>query len=179
MNDFGMNSKQNIVFKISNEEKGEVDKILRECQYDNNNLISILQKIQDKHGYLPRNVLFYISEKMMIPTAEIYGVGTFYTQFKFKAIGKHLIICCDGTACHVNGSTQIMNFIQDYLHIMPGETTEDKQYTLEVVACLGCCAISPVCIIDGKIYGEITTQKVKKIINRLKKKTEKEELNKN
>lgn len=164
-----MSLNQNLVFKITDKEQKEIDEILSNFNYDKTNLISILQAIQDKRGYLPRNVLFYISREMMIPTAEIYGVGTFYTQFKFKEVGENLIICCDGTACHVNGSTQIIDFIQDYLGIKPGETTEDKRFTLETVACLGCCAISPVCIINGKIYGEITTAKIKGIIRRLKK----------
>ena len=172
-----MSLNQNIVFTITEEEKREIDEILTKFHYDKTNLISILQAIQDERGYLLRNVLFYMSQEMKIPTAEIYGVGTFYTQFKFKEVGENLIICCDGTACHVNGSTQIIDFIQDYLGIEPGETTEDKRFTLETVACLGCCAISPVCIINGKIYGEITTNKIKKVINRLKINTKLEESN--
>jgi len=172
-----MSLNQNIVFTITEEEKREIDEILTKFHYDKTNLISILQAIQDERGYLPRNVLFYMSQEMKIPTAEIYGVGTFYTQFKFKEVGENLIICCDGTACHVNGSPQIIDFIQDYLGVEPGETTEDKRFTLETVACLGCCAISPVCIINGKIYGEITTNKIKKVINRLKINTKLEESN--
>ncbi|TFF97967.1 MAG: NADH-quinone oxidoreductase subunit NuoE [Promethearchaeota archaeon] len=174
-----MSLNQNIVFKISDDEKSEIDKILTQFHYKSSNLISILQSIQEKYGYLPRNIIFYMSEELMIPTAEIYGVGTFYTQFKFNEVGKNLIICCDGTACHVNGSTQIIDFIQDYLGIKPGETTENKKFTLETVACLGCCAISPVCIINGKIYGEITTSKVKKVIKRLMKKSNVDETNEN
>lgn len=172
-----MSLNQNLALKITDEERKEIDEILRKNDYDKSNLISILQTIQDKRGYLPRNILFYMSREMMIPTAEIFGVGTFYTQFKFREIGENLIICCDGTACHVNGSTQIIDFIQDYLGIKAGDTTENKLFTLETVACLGCCAISPVCIINGKIYGEITTAKIKKILKRLKKNAKTEEQN--
>ena len=109
------------------------------------------------------------SLKLKIPPAEIYGVATFYTQFKFHEIGRHLIVCCDGTACHVKGSTLLLKFIEGFLQIKSGETTKDKLFSIESVACLGCCAISPVCIIDGEIYGNLTTNKVRKILYKLKK----------
>ena len=159
---------QKVLYKVNENEKAKLKEILK--SYDNNkdNLISILQKIQEIHGYLPRNLIYYLSRKLKVPTAEIYGVATFYTQFKFHEQGKHLIICCDGTACHVKGAPILMNYVESYLGIKPGETTLDKLFSLESVACLGCCAISPVCIIDGDIYGDLSPNKLKRILNKIK-----------
>ncbi len=162
----------NISYKINNDIKKKISNILYQYKYDKNNLISILQEIQELFGYLSKMIIYYLSEQLKISPAEVYGTATFYTQFKFSRTGKNLIICCDGTACHVKGAPFILNFIENYLGIKSGETSKDKLYSLESVACLGCCAISPVCIVNGQIYGNLTIEKFRRILNNLKKKTQ-------
>ena len=158
-----------VTFRVDKKEKITIKQIIEFYNSDKNNLISILQEIQEFYGFLPRNIIYYISRKLKIPIAEIFGIATFYKQFKFNKIGKNFIICCDGTACHVKGSTLIINFLEGILGIKSGGTTRDGLFSLETVACLGCCAISPVCIINGNIYGNLTTNKIIKVLNKLKK----------
>lgn len=131
-------------------------------------LITILQKAQAIYGYLPSDVLNHISLVTGIPAAKVFGVATFYTQFRFKPVGKYLIMLCQGTACHVNGSLMLEKTIFDTLGIKDGETTEDGLFTLKNVACLGCCSLSPVMMINDETYGSLTPQKVREIIARLK-----------
>ena len=135
-------------------------------------LISILQKAQDIYGYLSVDCINYISEATGIKPAKIYGVATFYTQFRLQPIGKHLIMLCQGTACHVNGSEAIEEAISDFLGIKDGETTEDGLFTLNNVACLGCCSLAPVMMIrsaDGdETYGNLTKDSVKHILADIK-----------
>lgn len=131
-------------------------------------LITILQKAQDMYGYLSMDAINYISEKTGIKTAHIYGVATFYTQFRLAPIGKNLIMLCKGTACHVNGADMIEEAITEELAIGDGETTEDGIFTLNNVACLGCCSLAPVMMIknhDGdETYGNLTKDMVKVIL---------------
>lgn len=131
-------------------------------------LITILQKAQGIYGYLPADVLNHIAEKTNIPAAKVFGVATFYTQFRFKPVGKYLIMLCQGTACHVNGSLMLEKTIFDTLGIKDGETTEDGLFTLKNVACLGCCSLSPVMMINDETYGSLTPQKVRDILAHLK-----------
>lgn len=137
-------------------------------------LITILQHAQDIYGYLPEEVIKYISEKTEIPVAKIMGVATFYTQFRLKPVGKYLIMLCKGTACHVNNSDLIEKTINETLGISDGETTEDGLFSLKNVACLGCCSLSPVMMINGETYGSLTPDKTIAIINELKVKAESE-----
>lgn len=130
-------------------------------------LITILQKAQEIYGYLPQDVIRYISEKTGIKPAKIMGVATFYTQFRLKPVGKYLIMLCKGTACHVNGSDLIERTITETLGIHDGETTEDGLFTLKNVACLGCCSLSPVMMINDETYGSLTPDKTKKILAEL------------
>ena len=160
---------QEILKEINDKEKTKIKEILKIYEHERGNLISILQKIQETYQYLPSNILFYISKKLNIALAELYSIATFYTQFKFKKMGKNSLICCDGTACHVKGGPILLNFVENELGIKSGETTIDKMFSIESVACLGCCAISPVCIINGEIYGDLTLKKLKKILKNLKK----------
>ncbi|MEW9123600.1 MAG: NADH-quinone oxidoreductase subunit NuoE [Thermotaleaceae bacterium] len=132
-------------------------------------LISILQEVQEMYNYLPIEALNYIAEETGIKPTKIHGVATFYTQFRLKPIGKHLIMLCQGTACHVNGSKSIEEAICDELHIKEGETTEDNLFTLNNVACLGCCSLSPVMMINGETYGNLTADGARKIIRDMKK----------
>lgn len=130
-------------------------------------LITILQKAQEIYGYLPQDVIRHISEKTGIKPAKIMGVATFYTQFRLKPVGKYLIMLCKGTACHVNGSDLIERTITETLGIHDGETTEDGLFTLKNVACLGCCSLSPVMMINEETYGSLTPEKTKKILSEL------------
>lgn len=137
-------------------------------------LITVLQKTQDIYGYLPKEAIEKISDRMNIPESEIMGVGTFYTQFRFQPVGKYLIMLCQGTACHVNSSQLILETIKDELHINDGETTEDGLFSLKCVACLGCCSLSPVMMINDNTYGNLTPDKTKQILKELREAAEKE-----
>lgn len=137
-------------------------------------LITILQHAQEIYGYLPEEVIKYISERTAIPAAKIMGVATFYTQFRLKPVGKYLIMLCKGTACHVNNSDLIEKTINETLGICDGETTQDGLFTLKNVACLGCCSLSPVMMINDETYGSLTPDKTIAILNELKEKAQKE-----
>ena len=131
-------------------------------------LISILQKAQEVYGYLSSELLAYIADRTGIKPAKVLGVATFYSQFKFSPPGRHLILLCQGTACHVNGSPEIEEAICDHLGISEGETTADGLFTLNSVACLGCCSLSPVMMIDGEAYGSLTPAKTRKILDAIR-----------
>jgi NADH:ubiquinone oxidoreductase subunit E len=147
----------------------ELDLILYELKDIPGSLIIILQKVQGLYGYLSRDVIRHIASVTGIAQAKIYGVATFYTQFRLEPIGKHLIMLCQGTACHVSGSKKIEEAIVRELKIKDGETTADGLFTLNNVACLGCCSLAPVMMIqsgdDDETYGNLDISKVKEIIN--------------
>ncbi|MEF9918562.1 MAG: NADH-quinone oxidoreductase subunit NuoE [Eubacterium sp.] len=152
-----------------NEKKFEaLDSVLDEYANVAGSLITILQKAQECYGYLSPDLMLYISQMTATPVAKIYGVATFYTQFRLKPIGKHLIMLCQGTACHVNGSKLIEEAVFEHLGIKEGETTGDGLFTVENVACLGCCSLSPVMMIDNETYGQLTKEKAVNIINEIK-----------
>ena len=142
--------------------------VLNEYASVKGSLITILQHTQDIYGYLPKEAIELISEKTGIATSEIMGVGTFYTQFRFQPVGKYLIMLCQGTACHVNSSELILQTIKDELGIDDGQTTEDGFFSLKCVACLGCCSLSPVMMINEDTYGSLTPDKTKKILKELR-----------
>lgn len=130
-------------------------------------LIAILQATQETYGYLPMDVMEHIAARTNTPIATIVGVATFYAQFRLEPVGRYLIMLCQGTACHVNGSELISAAITDELGIEDGQTTEDGLFSLEHVACLGCCSLSPVMMINGKTYGSLTPDKARKVIRGL------------
>jgi len=134
-------------------------------------LITILQKAQDIYGYLPPEVLAYISDRTGVKPAGVIGVVTFYTQFRTKPIGKNLILICHGTACHVNGSTDIEEAIKDYLCVEEGEITQDGLFTYNNVACLGCCSLAPAMMIGKKTYGKLTRESAVKILTEIAEKS--------
>ena len=146
----------------------QLDRALDEYGQTEGSLITILQKAQEIYGYLPREVIEHIADKMKLKAAKIYGVATFYTQFRFEPVGKHLIMLCVGTACHVNGARIIEDAIFDELGIKDGGTTPDGMFTLNKVACLGCCSLSPVMMISGETYGLLTGEKVKTVFTELR-----------
>ena len=135
-------------------------------------LITILQQAQEIYGYLSEEAILYISERTGILPAEIYGVATFYAQFRLQPVGKYLIMMCKGTACHVNGADRVEEAVEEYLGIRDGETTEDGIFTLNTVACLGCCSLAPVMMIkssDGEeTYGNLTKDSVVKILDEIR-----------
>ena len=132
-------------------------------------LITILQNAQEIYGYLPVDVILHISQRTGIKVTKIMGVATFYSQFRLEPVGKYLIMLCQGTSCHVNGSLQIEKTINEYLGIKDGETTEDGLFTLKNVACLGCCSLSPVMMINDETYGSLTPEKAISIFKELQK----------
>ena len=147
---------------------GQIEGVLDELAQVNGSLITILQKTQDIYGYLPKDAIIYISERTGIAESEIMGVATFYTQFRLTPVGKYLIMLCQGTACHVNSSELILQTIKDELGIEDGETTDDGLFSLKCVACLGCCSLSPVMMINENTYGSLTPEKTKKILKELR-----------
>jgi len=136
-------------------------------------LIPILQEVQEKYGFISKENLLEISEYLGMSPNEVYGVASFYQQFKFIKPGKHIISICLGTACFVKGGSVLAETIKTSLGIKPGETTEDGLFSFERVACLGCCALSPVAQIDGEVYGQLRPAKLLRIINRIIKKEKK------
>lgn len=145
-----------------------IDGVLEEYASVSGSLITILQHTQDIYGYLPKEAIQKISSATGIAEAEIMGVGTFYTQFRFEPVGKYLIMLCQGTACHVNSSELILQTIKDELGIDDGQTTKDGLFSLKCVACLGCCSLSPVMMINDDTYGSLTPDKTRKILNELR-----------
>ena len=129
-------------------------------------LISILQDIQEEYNYLPQDALKIVSETLGIPLIDIIGVATFYRAFSLEPRGRHLVTVCMGTACHVRGGLKILEEFEKKLNIKAGETTEDKQFSLQTVACLGCCAIGPVVVIDDEYHAQTTIRKVVPILKK-------------
>ena len=146
-----------------------VDLIVDKYQKKRTALISILHDVQDKYKYLPDEALKMVASRLRMDINEIYGVATFYKSFSLVPQGKHSITLCLGTACHVRGGPKILRELKSLLHIEPGQTTKDRQFSLNTVNCLGVCAIGPVIFVDGKFYGEMNPLKAKKIIEKINK----------
>ena len=127
-------------------------------------IISRLQDVQDRRGYIPKASIYTIAREFEVSPAKVMGVATFYSQFRLNRPGKNLIALCDGTACHVNGSAAIAAAVRDELGIGDGETTKDGRFTLKFVACLGCCSLSPVMLVNDVVYGSLTPGKAREIL---------------
>jgi NADH:ubiquinone oxidoreductase subunit E len=132
-------------------------------------LIPLLQSAQNTYGYISEKAIDYISHVTGIPPADIYGVVTFYAQFRTKPLGKHIIKICNGTACHVNGAKDVYDTMQDEMNITYEETTEDGNFSLLSVACIGCCSLAPVMTIDGETHGRLNSSKLRKIVREHKR----------
>ena len=128
-------------------------------------VIPVLQKVQEHYGYLPRPALEGVSRLMRIPLSRLYGVATFYAQFKMKPRGRNIIRVCKGTACHIQGSPKIAERIEDILGVQSGETTDDLRFTLEEVACIGACALAPVIMVNDNPHGRLSPDKVKAVLD--------------
>ena len=148
-----------------------IDDVINKYKDVKGSLITILQNAQEIYGFLPLSVLEHIANRTGIYSSQVFGVATFYTQFRLQPVGENLIMLCKGTACHVNGADKIEEVIIEELGINDGETTEDNLFTLNNVACLGCCSLSPVMMINGETYGSLTPQKTRDILNQLKEET--------
>ena len=142
----------------------KLDEILQKYQGVKGSLIPVLQEAQNAYGYLPKEVLQNIAEKMNIPISQIYGVVTFYAQFHLKPRGRNIVRVCLGTACHVRGGAKILETIQKELGISDGETTKDLRYTLESIACIGACGLAPVIMINEDTLGRLTPDKLGAIL---------------
>ena len=147
----------------------KVEEIIREYDSSRDSLISILQDVQSEYRYLPESILKLVARKLGLPLIQVYGVATFFKAFSLKPRGKHLLSVCLGTACHVRGAPAVLDAVERELCIEPGETSEDMQFTLETVNCLGACALGPIMVVDGEYHGQIVPGKVQATINRCKK----------
>ena len=140
--------------------KEQLDDILAQYDGENSDLIPILQKAQERFGYLSGEVMQWIAKFLRLPESTVYGVSTFYAQFKFTPTGRRIIKVCRGTACHVRGGARILSVVEKQLGIKPGETTDDLEYTLETVACIGACALAPTMVIGNEVQRKMTPKKV-------------------
>jgi len=147
-------------------EINKVDQIVDRYGSEKRNLIGILHDTQTEYGYLPREAIQGIAEKLGVPLSQTLRVASFYAAFSFEPRGRHLISACLGTTCHVRGVGRILDKIQGDLGIEPGETTADRRFTLETLRCLGCCSLAPVMRIDEKTYGRLRRDKVEGILKR-------------
>jgi len=128
------------------------------------NLIGVLQRVQERLGYLPREALVAVGRRARVPLSRIYGIVTFYAQFYTEPRGRHTIRCCRGTACHVKGAQRVIETVERELGIKEGQTTPDMLFYLETVACLGTCFLAPVMMVDSNYYGVLTPQKIERVL---------------
>ncbi|HEY55335.1 MAG TPA: NADH-quinone oxidoreductase subunit NuoE [Dehalococcoidia bacterium] len=143
----------------------ESDEIIARYSQESGNLIPILQEAQERFGYLPEEVMRKFARYLKLPESTVYGVSTFYAQFKLTPTGRRLVKVCRGTACHVRGGARILREVEKRLGIKPGETTSDLEYSLETIACFGSCALAPVMVVDKAVYGRMTTARVGQILS--------------
>lgn len=141
-----------------------LETIFSEYEGKRENIIPLLQKVQEEYTYLPDDLMSEIAKYTNVPPSDIYGVATFYAQFRFEPTGEKIISVCRGTACHVRGAPRIFEEITDQLGLDGEGTTEDMKYTVETVACVGCCALAPVLTINEEVHGDMTKKKVQKLI---------------
>jgi len=145
-------------------EEAKLEEVLSEFKGVKGVLIPALQKVQNFYGYLPEHGMKKIAETLDMPYSKVFGVATFYAQFHLKPRGKFIIRVCMGTACHVRGAEKIQNKIIEELDIGPGETTEDLKFTLEPVACIGCCGLAPVLMVNDNTHGRLAPDMIPEIL---------------
>ena len=162
-----------VEFHGTKEQEAKLLAVIAELKDVPGSMMPILQQAQDIYGYLPTDVLYEIADKTGNSPAKVMGVATFYTQFRLKKVGKYLILLCKGTACHVNGADSIEKAICEELNIKDGDTTEDGLFSLKTVACLGCCSLSPVMMINEETYGSLTPSKTVEVLREIKERESK------
>ena len=153
-----------------------IDAIVAKHNISPGAMISILQEVQGTYGYVPREAIQRISMDTNVPIPDIYGIVTFYAQFRLEPYGEHVIKVCHGTACHLNGAEKVAESLCQCVGAKEGENSPDGKYTVEKVACLGCCSLSPPLMIDGEVHGRLTPESVQKVIKEFKRESEAEEL---
>jgi NADH-quinone oxidoreductase subunit E len=165
------------VVRIDTPEKNEaddqldlslLDPVIARHKGKKGNMIPLLQGAQELYGYISRAAFEKLSRETGIPLSDMYGVATFYAQFRLKPVGKHIIKVCHGTACHVQNAVEITESLEEALKVKDGETTEDRVFTLESVACLGCCSLAPVMMIGEQTYGKLTGNEAVKIVKNIR-----------
>ena len=146
-----------------------MDSLIEKYKTKKGNLIPLLQGVQELYGYVPHDAFLKLHKDAGLKLADMYGVATFYAQFRLNPVGKHIIKVCHGTACHVQNAPLITEALEEVLGIKDGETTEDKLFTLESVACLGCCSLAPVLMVGDDTYGKLDGKKSAKVIKEIRK----------
>jgi NADH-quinone oxidoreductase subunit E len=141
-----------------------LEAILEQYQSSPGALIAVLQDAQAEYGYLPEVAMCEVAERRKVPLSTVYGVATFYAQFRLKPQGENVFKVCHGTACHIAGADRVTNVLEEELGIASGETTEDLSATLETVACLGCCSLAPVVMVGEQTYGRLDAPAVRKLV---------------
>jgi NADH-quinone oxidoreductase subunit E len=149
----------------------DMQAILAEQRDGESSLLAVLEEVQGRYRYLPRDVLILVSERLYIPLSQVYSVATFYNAFSLKPQGRHKFQVCTGTACHVRGAVQVLDRLETQLGIRAGQTSPDLEYTLETVNCLGACALGPVVVADGSYARHMTASKVDRLLKQIKPKT--------
>ena len=146
-----------------------LDKFIKKYEGKPGAIISVLEDIQETEGYLPKDILEEVSKKMDVPLSQLFSMATFYSAFSLKPRGKHTLYVCLGTACHVRGGSRITQGLSKYLGIKPGDTTEDRNFTLETLRCIGCCSLAPVIKVNNDdVYGYNTADKIRGIVDKYK-----------
>ncbi|OQY47968.1 MAG: hypothetical protein B6242_03780 [Anaerolineaceae bacterium 4572_78] len=130
-------------------------------------LLAVMEELQSYYGYLPREMLIMVSERLDVPLSQVHSVATFYHGFSLHPQGEHVIQACTGTACHVRGGIHVLDHLKTKLNIQAGETTSDLEYTLETINCLGACAVGPTVVTDGKYEGHMTTSKIDHLLEKI------------
>jgi NADH-quinone oxidoreductase subunit E len=143
-----------------------IDRIIDEHQGEASSLIQVLLEIQRENHWLPQQALERVSERLQVPISRIRHIATFYKAFSLVPKGRHEVHVCVGTACHVRGATRIIDTLQDLTGIVPGETDQDLKFSLETVNCVGCCALGPVMVVDGKAHGKLSRSEATKVMKR-------------
>jgi len=173
-----LNEREYTMAQLTAQQRQDLDAYIAEVrgrEHPESYLIAVLHRVQGMLGYLPREVMDLVAERMNIPTAHVWGVATFYHYFNLQPIGRHVVSVCMGTACYVKGAQDVLEALKAELGVGLGQTTEDGLFTLQEARCLGACGIAPVIMIDDKIYGELTRKSVVELIGRYRKAARREE----
>jgi len=147
-------------------EIAKADQIIEQYEIAPHSLIAVLQDVQEEWQYLPREVLEHVSARLEVPISQVFRVATFYSAFSLEPRGRHLISVCTGTACHVRGSGRLLERLQDLLQIAPGQTTADKQFSLQTVHCMGCCALAPAVRIDDHVFAQVEVGQLEALVEK-------------